>query len=59
MVEYDPFAALEPQPTLQSLVISEVINPIPGNSLLSLNFTEFQKGLLIGLLIYYLISEGI
>lgn len=53
----DPFAALESQPNLQSLIISEVVNPLPGNSLFELNLTDFEKGLLIGFILIYLIQE--
>jgi len=57
MAIYDPFAAYEPQPSLSSLITSEVVNPLPGNSLLELNLSEFEKGLLIAFILIYLMGE--
>ena len=57
MAIYDPFAAYEPQTTTASLITSEIINPVPGNSLLELNLSEFEKGLLIAFILIYLMGE--
>jgi len=59
MAENDPFAALDTQPSLQSVIAQEVINPIPGNSLLTIieTLTEFEKGLLIAFILIYLLQE--
>jgi len=57
MAIYDPFAEFEPQPLLSTIVTTEIINPVPGNSLLELNLTDFEKGLLIAFILIYLMGE--
>lgn len=59
MAENDPFAALEPKSVLSDVITQEIINPVPGNSLLTFidTLTEFEKGLLIGLIIILIMTE--
>ena len=53
----DPFTTLEPKTELSNVVIQEVINPVPGNSVLSLQLTDFQKGLIVGFILIYMLKE--
>ena len=49
MVEYDPFAVFE--------TTSEIVQEIATTTTTGIQLTEFQKGLLLGFLIYYLLQE--